>query len=103
VNFEQWSKTPVWRDPTRCIGHISKSITGTLDNPQISEAGRAFLADLIARLTDAQLHDLFEVAQVDRRSRDPDDVRAAGPASVDEWVAAFKKKRDEIIAAHCPY
>ena len=24
------------------------------------------------------------------------------PASVDEWVAAFKQKRDEIVANRCP-
>jgi hypothetical protein len=47
---------------------------------------------LLARLTDAQLHDLFTVARF--TTRDPS-------ATVDQWVAAFKRKREEIAARHC--
>ena len=39
-------------------------MTGTLDKPVISEAGRAFLAGLLAQLSDAQLHDLFDVSRM---------------------------------------
>jgi hypothetical protein len=99
VNFEQWSKMPIWKDTAACVGNLSKSYTGTLDNPKISEAGRQFLADLLVQLTDRQLHDLFEVARVDRRSRRPDS--AEPPATVDEWVAAFKHKRDDIVGNRC--
>lgn len=93
VNFAGWAGTPVWRDVRKCVGHLSKSHTGTLDDPTIGEAGRAFLAGLLSGLRDEQLHDLFEVAHVDRRKP---------AATVDEWVSAFKRKRDEIIRAHCP-
>jgi hypothetical protein len=99
VNFEQWSKAPVWKDAAACVGHLSKSLTGTLEDPKISEAGRQFLADLLVQLSDRQLHDLFEVARVDRRSRRPDSSEP--PATVDEWVAAFKHKRDEIVNNRC--
>jgi hypothetical protein len=68
VNLEEWTKTPIWKDRGACIGHLSKSKTGTLGNPHISEAGRKFLADLLVQLTDRQLRDLFEVAQVARRT-----------------------------------
>jgi hypothetical protein len=94
VNFEEWARTPVWRDANACVAHLSKSKTGTLGDPKISEGGRAFLANLLAQLTDQQLHDLFEVARVDRRAH------PAG-ASVDDWVTAFKHKRDEIAETHC--
>ena len=96
VNFEQWSRTKVWDDPKACIGNISRSQTGTLDHPKISEAGRKFLADLLVQLTDAQLHDLFEVA------RFPERTGAGRPATVDEWVGAFKQKREEIVNTTCP-
>ena len=66
--------------------------TSTLDNPSISEGGRRFLAKLLARLTDTQLHDLFTVARFTRR--DPS-------ATVDDWVNAFKHKRDEIANRTC--
>jgi hypothetical protein len=100
VNFEQWQKTPIWKDPAACVGKLSKSLTGTLSDPVISEAGRQFLAGLLVQLTDSQLHDLFDVARVDRRSRRPDSTDP--PASVDEWVTAFKQKRDQIVTNHCP-
>ena len=99
VNFDQWSKAPIWKDAAACVGHLSKSNTGTLDNPKISEAGRQFLADLLVQLTDRQLHDLFDVARVDRRSRRPDS--AEPPATVEEWVGVFKHKRSEIVDNRC--
>jgi hypothetical protein len=99
VNFDQWSKTPIWKDAAACVGHLSPSITGTLGDPKISEAGRQFLADLLLQLTDQQLRDLFEVARVDHRSRRPNS--AEPPATVDEWVTAFKHKRDEIVTNRC--
>jgi hypothetical protein len=92
VNFDGWSQTRVWSDPQRCIANIPKSATGTLDQPLITEAGRAFLADLLRQLSDAQLHDLFDVARFERRSHH----------NVDEWIAAFKRKREEIAGLRCP-
>jgi hypothetical protein len=96
VNFEQWSRAKVWSDAKKCIGNISRSQTGTLDHPRISEAGRKFLADLLGQLTDAQLGDLFGVA------RFPERTGAGRQATVDEWVGAFKQKRDAIANHTCP-
>jgi len=98
VNLGEWEDAPVWRDPAACVAHLRRSHTGTLGDPKISEEGRAFLADLLQQLTDAQLHDLFEVSRVDRRRPDA----STPPATVDEWVAAFKHKRDEIVSSRCP-
>jgi hypothetical protein len=39
VNLEEWAETPIWKDRSACIGQLSKSNTGTLSNPHISEAG----------------------------------------------------------------
>ena len=99
VNLYEWSASPIWRDGDGCVGRMSQSMTGTLGDPKISEAGRQFLADLLVQLTDRQLHDLFEVARVDLRSRRPGSGEP--PASVDEWVAAFKQKREEIVTKRC--
>ena len=100
VNFSEWSKTPIWKDdPAACVGRLDKSNSGTLGDPKISEAGRQFLADLLTQLADRQLHDLFDVARVGLRSRRPGSGEP--PASIDEWIAAFKHKRDEIVANRC--
>ncbi len=92
VSFENWSTQPVWQPGKACVGNISKSWTGSLKEPVISEAGRKFLADLLNQLTDAQLSDMFEVARFQRYSHVP----------ASDWVAAFKKKRTEIAGVTCP-
>jgi hypothetical protein len=99
VNFEHWTKTPVWEPGERCIGHLEKSVTGTLERPVISEAGRAFLAGLLTQLSDAQMHDLFEVARFPLRSLavQPDKPMI----TTDQWVEAFKQKRDKIVSRSC--
>jgi hypothetical protein len=102
VHLANWSETPVWKDAKQCVGNLSKSFTGNLSNPRISEEGRKFLADLLLQLTDAQLHDLFTVA---RFADGPLRMRAPGgtpEATVAAWVDAFKRKRDDIVRAHCP-
>lgn len=100
MNLRNWTSIPVWKDPDRCIAQLQRSFSGTLDDPHISEAGRKFLADLLVQLSDAQIHDLFEVARVDRRPRDPG--HGAATASVDEWARAFARKRAEIVNVTCP-
>jgi hypothetical protein len=97
VNLAQWSRAPVWANPKTCIADLARSQTGTLGNPRISEAGRSFLAGLLTRLTDAQLQNLFEVARFPERTGP-----SIRPAGVGEWVAAFRKKRAEIVNHTCP-
>jgi hypothetical protein len=91
VNFENWKSKPIWKDARTCTANLSKSWTGSLNNPVISEAGRKFLADLLNQLTDAQLTDLFEVARFPKYS--------GVPAA--DWVALFKAKRAEISSVTC--
>ena len=96
VNFEQWSEVPIWTEATGCVGNLAPSQSGSLDNPRIGEAGRKFLADLLVQLSDPQLHDLFEAARFPQRKAPG--VRAA---TSDQWVEAFKKKRDQIVNRSC--
>jgi hypothetical protein len=101
ANFKNWSSVHVWKDPDQCVADVSRSFTGTLSNPRISEGGRKFLADLLVQLSDEQLRDLFETARIDRRQ--PKGGRSwPEPASVSRWVEAFKRKRAEIVNASCP-
>jgi len=101
VNFSNWSRTRVWKDADQCVGNLKKSLTGTLTHPRISEGGRKFLADLLVQLSDDQIRDLFATARVDRRQPKPGASKPQ-PASVSQWVEAFKRKRAEIVNATCP-
>ena len=100
MNLVDWASTPIWKDGKACVGNLPKSITGTLDNPVISEEGRQFLAGLLTQLSDRQIRDLFEVARVTLRLRDPTKARS-GFATIEEWVDAFKAKRAEIVGRRC--
>ena len=104
ASMDDWTDKPVWKDERLCVAHLSKSVAGSLDNPTISEAGRAFLAGLLIQLSDAQLHDLFEGARISLRSADPSNVpkKDAPAASVDAWVEVFKLRRAQIVNLLCP-
>lgn len=95
-----WSATPVWKGASGCIGNLPGSFTGTLKHPLISEAGRTFLSDLMMRLSDQQIRDMFEAARVHLRPRAAGDGQSGFPTA-DEWVEAFKKKRAEIADRTC--
>lgn len=100
VNLAEWATVPVWKDANTCVGNLSGSFTGTLKDPVISEDGRRFLADLLLQLSDQQLRDMFEAARVHLRPRAPQSGRTGFP-TVDEWVTAFKQKRDQIVQRRC--
>ena len=63
-------------------------------------SGLETLAGLLQQLSDRQLRDLFDVAQVPQRLRAPGDD-ASGFSTVAEWVQAFKAKRNEIAERRC--
>lgn len=104
VSLDTWAQVPVWKDDAGCVARLKGSLTGSLSDPKISEAGRAFLANLLVQLSDRQLTELFETARVKRRSSDPsDDAEKEGdPARVKDWVDAFKAKRAQIAERRCP-
>jgi hypothetical protein len=52
------------------------------------------------KLSDNQIHDLFEVSRVHLRLRNPGDINSGFP-TIDEWVAAFKDKREQIATRRC--
>ena len=92
VNFQAWSHEPIWKGAVACVANLHWTWSGSLSDPLISEAGRAFLANLLNQLSDAQLTDLFTVARF--TERDPS-------ATVAQWVEAFKAKRAEITNRKC--
>jgi len=102
ANFREWSSVRYWESPESCRTHLGGNITRhTLKDPVISEAGRRFLAGLLAQLTDAQIRGMFEAARIDGRQwHEAKDALRNG--TVDQWVAAFKAHRDEITQHTCP-
>jgi hypothetical protein len=100
VNLAAWRQTPIWKHESGCTGNLPKSFSGTLEDPSISEEGRAFLARLLGQLSDRQIEDLFQVARVELRHRSPGDA-SSGFGTVAEWGEAFRDKRAQISARRC--
>jgi hypothetical protein len=42
MNLVEWAATPVWKEGPDCIGNLSKSVTGTLEDPVIGERAGLF-------------------------------------------------------------
>jgi hypothetical protein len=92
VDLKSWSSMSIWKGKKGCVANMPKSMSGSLQDPAISDAGRKFLANLLAQLSDQQIRDLFDVARVTLRQPN---------TTLDAWVAAFKQKRDEIATRSC--
>jgi hypothetical protein len=103
MKLDSWKSAPIWKDKATCDGHLVRSVIGTLEHPRISEEGRKFLADRLMMLSDAQIRDLFTAARVERRGDTTKDAGGVSrPVTVDDWVRAFKDKRDQIVNHRCP-
>lgn len=104
VSFADWSRVPVWKDEDKCIAAIKGPLVGgDLKNPRISEAGRAFLGNLLAQISNDQLRDLFEAVRIEQRTSDPsaDPGKDKPPVSVDAWIKLFRLKRAQITEHFC--
>ena len=103
MKLDSWRDVPIWRDPARCQGDLSRSLVGNLEHPIISEAGRRLLASRLSMLSERQLIDLFTAARVERRGDTTRDASGARrPVRAADWVNAFKEKRDQIVKHTCP-
>jgi hypothetical protein len=100
VNLAAWRRTPIWKGDEGCTGNLSKSFTGTLADPLISEDGRRFLAALLTQLTDRQLEDLFTIARVTRREN-PSTQSDREQETLEDWIETFQNKRAQIIQRRC--
>lgn len=89
-----WRSAPIWSDRAACTVSM-KSLPhdgATFADTTISERGRRFLADLLTRLTDAQIATLFRAARFDRHS-----------GTIEEWTALFKVKVQMVASGPpCP-
>lgn len=122
MNLADWDSAKVWKPtsaatastsakatadksvgkPSLCVGDLPRSLTGSLDNPVIGEAGRRFLARRLSQLRDQQIRDLFVASQIQKRGEEITDADGRRrKVTVDDWVRVFKRKRAEVAAARC--
>jgi len=95
LNLKRWSTVSLWKDSERCIGdlHVNFANGPGLTDPEISEPGRKFLADLLSNLIrhESKLRDIFDAAHI----QEYDDH--GRKYSADDWVRTFKARAAQII------
>jgi hypothetical protein len=102
MNYDGWKELRVWKDDKTCRARL-KGIGGifrpsNLRNPKISEEGRALLAQQLSQLSDDQIADLFKAGRIEglHQKIGDDDDNESREVTIDDWVALFKMKRDQI-------
>ncbi|PCI38893.1 MAG: hypothetical protein COB53_04105 [Elusimicrobia bacterium] len=104
TNFRHWEKRKIWKDADACIANL-ESTDDDFDDPVIKESGRKFLSELLSRLSDKQIGDIFRSARMDVLGQQLPKIRIKGKArrvAVRDWVRVFKRRRKEISSAKCP-
>jgi hypothetical protein len=89
LDLARWSSAKIWADAASCRISMRTMPYGgsTFPDVYISEDGRQFLASRLRRLSDAQLHALFEGARFPHYPH-----RRASARNIDNWVRAFRAK-----------
>ncbi len=100
AKLDSWKNVRVWKDPAKCQANLGIHWTGSMSDPKVTEASRKFLADLMVQLSDKQIEDLFRGSHVD--AREPTSTPAQREQLIQQWVAAFKDKRSQLVNHRCP-
>jgi hypothetical protein len=87
MTLDAWERRPVWKDARHCIAEVTSELDAAdgLVRPHIGEDGRRFLATLLSALDERQIRALFTAARADQRG------------GVERWVAAFLRRREQIV------
>ncbi|MBI5595404.1 MAG: hypothetical protein HY928_04875 [Elusimicrobia bacterium] len=106
TSYRNWAKKKsLWKDPSQCLADFETTSSRSRD-PKVSEAGRALLSELLGKLSEKQIRDLFTGARFDALGKldHPivDEKGRSRPAVVEDWVKLFMKRREQISTASCP-
>jgi hypothetical protein len=89
VSLRRWRVSNIWADRALCLITMRQMpySGATFQDVRVGEPGRRLTARMLARLTDADIADLFRSARFDQKRGLFSDVRP-----VEEWVSAFKAR-----------
>jgi hypothetical protein len=94
ADLDGWRNAPIWKDRASCTITMKTLPHGgaTFTDTTISEKGRRFLADRLARLRVDQIEALFRGARFDRYD-----------GTIGEWTALFKARVQALASGPaCP-
>jgi len=110
--YKGWERIDIWNQEKEdqfheetgrrvCFGRLTSPFKDGLIDPEITEEGRQFLDKLLNQLSDDQIRDLFRVARADKTDEVIYENGHAQGVTMEHWLSAFKKKRDQIHKKKC--
>jgi hypothetical protein len=110
--YKGWERIDIWNEQKEdefqrengrraCFGTLTSPFQDGLIDPEISEEGRQFLDNLLSQLSDDQIRDLFHVARADKTDELIYENGQDQRVTVEHWLSAFKKKRNQIHERKC--
>ncbi|MFO0738348.1 MAG: hypothetical protein U0270_20815 [Labilithrix sp.] len=89
----KWEDTKVWFDRSTCHASL---FSAWYTDVYVTEQSRVWLLDLLSKLTDPQLRDIFVASRVTERGETLEENGQRRAVTVDDWLAAFKGKLREL-------
>lgn len=89
----KWNDSRVWFDRSTCHASL---FSAWYTDVYVTEASRAWLHDLLSKITDQQLRDVFVASRIVERGETVRDHGADRAVTVDDWIAAFHAKMAEL-------
>ena len=106
MNLDAWRSKTVFKrsDSGACYGRLTVSLAAGRDgegDPVVSEDGRRFLLQQLQRLSLAHVRAIFSAARVYQMRWSKRAGEVGRSSGIDEWVAAFQDKVQQIDAQRC--
>ena len=110
--YKGWERMKIWdtakeeqvlkeTGARKCFGQLRSPFKNGLISPEIHEEGRQLLVSLLNRLSDQQIRELFQAARIDMAEEIVIKNGKSVPVTIEDWVAAFKEKRAQIMSRTC--
>ena len=104
--LQKWTnqfENPTWKDFSKCQAGIKSLNSGSINNPRVSNAGRAKLLERLNTITDEELRGVFETARMDEKEEIMRDNYTGVPrqVTIEDWVKGFNYMRS-ILSKACP-
>src|SRR6185295_15299050 len=92
----KWDDTHVWFDRSTCHASL---FSAWYTDVYVTEPSRVWLLNLLSKITDPMLRDIFTASRIIERGETIED-HAHGSSdravTVDDWIAAFHAKMAEL-------
>ena len=93
ARFDEWTSKKLWRDRGACKTAL---FSFSYSDPTVTDEGRQLLVNLLSKITDQHLRDVFNASRVVERGEVTKENGQRRPVTVEDWIKTFNAKRAEL-------